>query len=122
VVEDLVFNLATRDRLRTALLRELENTPLILAPPCSVPAFKHRERSWTVGGKTIGLLNAMTQVTPWNLLGLPAAVIPFDVSEQGLPIGVQIIGRPWDEETILEVAVKLEEARGPFAAPPGFSN
>jgi Asp-tRNA(Asn)/Glu-tRNA(Gln) amidotransferase A subunit family amidase len=64
----------------------------------------------------------MTQVTPWNLLGLPAAVVPFDVTEQGLPIGVQIIGRPWDEETILEVAVKLEEARGQFAAPPGFSN
>jgi amidase len=122
VVEDLVFNLATRDRLRTALLRELENTPLILAPPCSVPAFRHRERSWTVGGKTIGLLDVMTQVTPWNLLGLPAAVVPFDVTEQGLPIGVQIIGRPWDEETILEVAVKLEEARGQFAAPPGFSN
>jgi len=122
VVEDLVFNLATRDRLRTALLRELENTPLILSPPCSIPAFMHRQRGWIVGGKTIGLLDAMTQVTPWNLLGLPAAVVPFDVSEQGLPIGVQIIGRPWDEETILEVAVRLEEARGPFPAPPGFSN
>ena len=121
VVEDLVFNLATRDRLRTAFLREMENTPLILAPPCGIPAFKHRERSWTAGTKTIGLLDAMTQVTPWNLLGLPAAVVPFAVSAQGLPIGVQIIGRPWDEETILEVAVRLEEARGPFSAPPGFS-
>jgi len=60
--------------------------------------------------------------TPWNLLGLPAAVVPFGMSENGLPIGVQLIGRPWEEETILEVAVRLEEARGPFPAPPGFSN
>jgi len=122
VVEDLVFNLATRDRLRAALLREMESVPLILAPPCGVPAFKHRERGWQAGAKTIDLLEAMTPVTPWNLLGLPAAVVPFSVSAQGLPIGVQIIGRPWEEETILEVAVRLEEARGRFPAPPGLSN
>ena len=47
----VVFNLATRDRLRTALLREMENMPLILAPPCGVPAFKHRERQWTADTK-----------------------------------------------------------------------
>ena len=122
VVEDLVFNLATRDRLRAALLREMASVPLILAPPCGIPAFKHRERGWLAGAKTIDLLEAMTPATPWNLLGLPAAVVPFTVSAQGLPIGVQIIGRPWEEEMILEVAVRLEEARGPFPAPPGLSN
>jgi len=122
MVEDLVFNLATRDRLRAALLREMENVPLILAPPCGVPAFRHRERHWPTETKTISLFEAMMPMTPWNLLGLPAAVVPFGLSQQGLPIGVQIIGRPWEEETILEAAVRLEEARGPFPAPPGFSN
>ncbi len=122
MVEDVVFNLATRDRLRTGLLREMESMPLILAPACGVQAFKHRERQWPTDTKAIGLFEAMMPVTPWNLLGLPAAVIPFSVSQNGLPIGVQIIGRPWEEETILEVAVRLEEARGPFPAPPGFSD
>jgi len=122
MVEDLVFNLATRDRLRSALLREMESVPLILAPACGVAAFQHRERHWPTDTKAIGLFEAMMPVTPWNLLGLPAAVIPFTVSGQGLPIGVQIIGRPWEEETVLDVAVRLEEARGPFPAPPGFSN
>jgi len=56
-----------------------------------------------------------------NLLGLPAVVIPFGMSKEGLPIGVQLIGRPWEEELILEVAVRLEEARGPFPAPPACS-
>jgi len=122
MVEDLVFNLATRDRLRSALLREMESVPLILAPACGVTAFRHRERQWPTDTKVIGLFEAMMPVTPWNLLGLPAAVVPFSVSTQGLPIGVQIIGRPWEEEMILDVAVQLEEARGPLPAPPGLSN
>ena len=122
IIDDLVINLATRDRLRAGLLREMETVPLILAPPCGVAAFKHRERHWPTEAKSIGLFEAMMPATPWNLLGLPAAVVPFGMSENGLPIGVQLIGRPWEEETILEVAVRLEEARGPFPAPPGFSN
>jgi Asp-tRNA(Asn)/Glu-tRNA(Gln) amidotransferase A subunit family amidase len=56
--------------------------------------------------------------TPFNLLGLPAVVIPFGMSAEGLPIGVQLVGRPYEEELILELAVRLENARGPFAAPP----
>jgi Asp-tRNA(Asn)/Glu-tRNA(Gln) amidotransferase A subunit family amidase len=43
------------------------------------------------------------------------------MSADGLPIGVQLIGRPYEEELILDVAVRLEEARGPLPGPPGFS-
>jgi Asp-tRNA(Asn)/Glu-tRNA(Gln) amidotransferase A subunit family amidase len=53
-----------------------------------------------------------------NLLGLPAMVIPFDLTPDGLPVGIQLIGRPYDEELLLELAVRLEAARGPFPAPP----
>lgn len=119
--EDVLHKLAARDRMRAALLRQMEDVPLILTPACGVPAFHHRERRWPAGGKTIGLFEAMMPATPVNLLGLPAAVIPFDVF-QGLPVGVQLIGRPWEEDLILEIAVRLEEARGPFPAPPGVSN
>jgi Asp-tRNA(Asn)/Glu-tRNA(Gln) amidotransferase A subunit family amidase len=118
---EVLNNLAARDRMRAGLLRQMENMPLILAPVCGVPAFRHRERNWPANGKSIGLFEAMMPVTPWNLLGMPAVVIPFGMSAAGLPIGVQLIGRPYDEETILEAAVRLEEARGPFPGPPGFS-
>src|SRR5579864_3727283 len=119
--EDVLNNLAARDRMRARFLRQMENIPVILAPACGVPAFRHRERRWPAGGKNIGLFEAMMPVTWVNLLGLPAAVIPFGMSKDGLPIGVQLIGRPWEEELILEVAVRLEEARGPFPAPPACS-
>jgi len=120
--EDVLTNLAARDRMRAALLREMGATPLILSPVCGVPAFRHRERSWKTESKSIGLFEAMMPVTPWNLLGMPAVTIPFGMSTDGLPIGVQLIGRPYEEERILEVGVRLEEARGPFPGPGGFSS
>jgi amidase len=113
-------NLATRDRMRAALLRQMENVPVILAPACAIPAFRHRERQWEADGKSIGLFEAMMPATPWNLLGLPAVVVPFGISPEGLPVGVQLIGRPWEEELILELAVRLEAARGPFPGPKHF--
>src|SRR5579862_887339 len=120
--EQVVTSLGARDTMRAALLRQMEHVPLLLMPPCGVPAFRHRERSWKIDGKKIGLFEAMMPVTPFNLLGLPAAVIPYGMSHDGLPIGVQIVGRPWEEELILETAVKLEEARGPWTGPASFSS
>jgi len=120
-VEQLLLNLAARDRMRAALLRQMEEYPVLLMPPCGVTAFPHRSRRWNLGGdEEIGLFQAMMPATPFNLLGLPAVVVPFGMSSDGLPIGVQLVGRPYEEEVILEVAVRLEKARGPFPHPPGL--
>jgi Asp-tRNA(Asn)/Glu-tRNA(Gln) amidotransferase A subunit family amidase len=115
---EIIENLAARDAMRSALLREMREFPVLLAPACGVVAFRHRERRWLIGERWIGLLEAMAPLTPVNLLGLPAMVIPFDLTADGLPVGIQLIGRPYDEELLLELAVRLEEARGPFPAPP----
>jgi len=120
--EATLENLAARDAMRAGLLRQMTDVPLLLTPVCGVPAFRHRERRWQTGEKEIGLFQAMMPVTVWNLLGFPAAVIPFGLTPEGLPVGIQIVGRPYTEELILEVAVRLEEARGPFPAPPGFGD
>jgi Asp-tRNA(Asn)/Glu-tRNA(Gln) amidotransferase A subunit family amidase len=118
--DDLVRNLALRDLMRAHLLRQMQDVPLLLLPACGITAFRHRERRWKAGEKEIGLFQAMMPATPWNLLGFPSIVIPFGLSAEGLPAGVQLVGRPYSEELILEVAVRLEEARGPFPTPPGF--
>jgi Asp-tRNA(Asn)/Glu-tRNA(Gln) amidotransferase A subunit family amidase len=118
-VEQLLLNLAKRDRMRTALLRQMEQFPVLLMPPCGVTAFRHRERCWKVGAAEIGLFQAMMPATPFNLLGLPAVVIPYAISTEGLPIGIQLVGKPYEEEVLLELAVRLENVRGPFPAPPG---
>ena len=116
---EVVSNLVVRDKLRAALLRQMQDVPILLLPACGVLPWRHRAERFPVEGGDIGLFQAMMVETPFNLLGLPGAVIPFGISESGLPIGVQIVGRPWEEELVLEIAVALEQARGAFPSPPG---
>src|SRR5271170_3481286 len=113
----ILENLAVRDKMRACLLRKMEQYPVILMPPCGIAAFRHRQRRFETPVKTIGLFEAMMPATPINLLGLPAVVIPFHQDERGLPVGIQLVGRPYEEELLLELAVRMEEARGPFPGP-----
>jgi Asp-tRNA(Asn)/Glu-tRNA(Gln) amidotransferase A subunit family amidase len=116
--EEIMAMLAARDRLRAGFLRQMEEYPVLLLPPCSVTAFPHGQRRLPVAGREIGLFQAMMPATFVNLFGLPAVVIPFGVSSEGLPIGIQLVGRPYEEELLLEIAIRLEEARGAFPGPP----
>jgi amidase len=52
-----------------------------------------------------------------NLTGLPAASVPISFSNEGLPIGVQIIGRPFEDELVLAIGEVLEKSRGPWQPP-----
>jgi Asp-tRNA(Asn)/Glu-tRNA(Gln) amidotransferase A subunit family amidase len=106
--DHLLEQLAARDRLRAAVLREMETVPLLLLPVCGVTAFPHGSLDWEE------IMEAVRPVTPFNLLGFPAVTIPWTYAEDGMPVGIQIAGRPYEEELVLEVAVRLEEARGPF--------
>ncbi len=47
----------------------------------------------------------------WNLTGQPAAVVPWDFDDDGLPMSVQLVGRPYDEATLLSLAAQIEAAR-----------
>ncbi len=116
--QQVLDNLAARDAMRGALLHQMEEYPVLLLPACGVTAWKHRERRWETGEKPIGLFQAMMPATPVNLLGLPAVTIPYARDEHGMPAGIQIVGRPWEEELILDIAARLEQARGPFPSPP----
>ncbi len=110
--------LIERDQCRTRLLEEMRRFPVLLCPVCAIPAFRHGERSWTMDGQRVNYLNAM-QYTQWfNLTGNPAAVVPVGRSPEGLPIGVQVVGRPWEEETVLAVAARIERALGGWQKPP----
>jgi aspartyl-tRNA(Asn)/glutamyl-tRNA(Gln) amidotransferase subunit A len=55
---------------------------------------------------------------PTSLAGLPALSLPAGLSSGGLPLGLQLIGRPFDEETVLRVGGVLESAAGFKAVPP----
>lgn len=113
------FNtLIGRDALRGKLLEQMEKFPILLSPVCAIPAFRHGEREWQVHGRKVEYLKAMSYSQWFNLLGNPAAVVPVGKSPEGLPIGVQVVGRPWEDEAVLAIAAKIENATGGFRTPP----
>jgi Asp-tRNA(Asn)/Glu-tRNA(Gln) amidotransferase A subunit family amidase len=115
---ELLNTLLERDVIRGAILAKMEEFPILVCPACAVPAFRHGEREWTVQGRRVEYLKAMSYSQWFNLLGNPAAVVPVGKSPEGLPIGVQIVGRPWEEEGVLAVAAKIEDSCGGFRRPP----
>jgi Asp-tRNA(Asn)/Glu-tRNA(Gln) amidotransferase A subunit family amidase len=107
-----------RDTLRADFLAEMRRYPILLCPPAAIPAFRHGERNWPIAGKTVHYLDAWSYTEWFNLLGNPAAVVPVSRSDEGLPIGVQIVGRPWEEEQVLSVAAVLESGCSGWKEPP----
>jgi len=105
-------------RVRSALLQEMREFPVLLCPVCSIPAFHPGERAWTVEGQSVSYLDAMRYTQWFNLLGGPAAVVPVARSAEGLPIGVQIAARPFDDELALAVAAAIESDFGYQPPPP----
>lgn len=108
---------AELDLLRSRTLQELENYPILLCPVASIPAFRHGERHWTIEGREVAYLDAVRHTQWFNVLAAPAAVIPIGQSPEGLPIGVQIVARPYNDEVALSVAGVLDKAFG-YKYPP----
>src|SRR3989441_5744285 len=117
-LERLLHTWLERDQCRTRLLMQMRQFPVLLCPVCSIPAFRHGERAWKVDGQSVGYLDAMRYAQWVNLTGNPAAVVPAGRPPEGLPIGVQIVGRPHEEEVILAIAEKIESALGGRTRPP----
>jgi len=89
---------------------------VLLCPVCSIPAFRHGERRWKVDGQEVKYLDVMRYTQWFNLLAAPAAVMPVERSPEGLPIGVQVVARPFEDELALAVASAIDREFG-FTAP-----
>ena len=107
----LLHTLLERDELRVRLLQRMEMFPIMLAPVCTSPAFRHEEVGWGPG-HTADYLRTMTYCQHYNLLGNPVAVVPVGHSREGLPIAVQVIGRPYKEDEVLAIASQLQKRFG----------
>jgi Asp-tRNA(Asn)/Glu-tRNA(Gln) amidotransferase A subunit family amidase len=107
-----------RDLVRADLLRQMESHRILICPVASIPAFRHGERAWTIDGRDVHYLDAMSYTQWFNVLGNPAAVVPAGWSPEGLPICVQVVGRPFEEELVLSVAAAIEAGTGGYRPPP----
>ena len=116
-LDDYINSWLERDRLRAELLRWMEHTPLLVTPVGATPAYKNKTLKVTVGERTMSTFRAFSYSQTCNAFDLPAVVVPAGRSLEGLPIGVQIIGRPFAEEMVLEAAAIIEGALGGWQMP-----
>ena len=107
-------------RVRALIARDFAeafaDVDLVLTPTCPFAAFPVGER---MDDPVAMYLNDVFTV-PSSLAGLPALSVPAGLSDDGLPLGLQLIGRPFDEAAVLRAGAVLEEAAG-FDARPAFA-
>ncbi|HXJ10841.1 MAG TPA: amidase [Candidatus Limnocylindrales bacterium] len=106
-----------RDLVRASLLRQLCDVPILLSAVSTAPAFKHGDGNYR-SGDPYNYRDTMRFCQWLNLAGFPGLSLPMGQSSEGLPINIQLIARPYEEELLLAVAAQLEKARGPWESPP----
>jgi aspartyl-tRNA(Asn)/glutamyl-tRNA(Gln) amidotransferase subunit A len=104
-------------KVRSLIARDFakayEEVDVLLTPATPGPAFGIGERS---GDPIAMYLNDVFTVTV-NMAGLPGIAVPAGMSEDGLPLGLQLIGRAFDEETLFRAGAAIEAAAGPMPRP-----
>ncbi|MCU1263872.1 MAG: hypothetical protein JWM21_190 [Acidobacteria bacterium] len=111
-LDDYISSWLERDRARAQLIEWMKVKPLLLSPVGATPAFEHDAHKVIVDGISLSTFRAFSYSQAFNVFDLPAVSVPAGRSAEGLPIGVQIVGRPGREETILAAAQVIEEALG----------
>jgi len=125
--------LAQRDELISALESFLANWDAWLCPVSSTPAFKHQSPTFYSGsqpvyndplyvdGQPVDYVVAnMSYTTIFNLTGSPVVIIPAGNTNEGLPIGIQVVGRRWFDMELLSVAGKIAGVADAFKNPLGY--
>jgi amidase len=99
-----------------------EKWDALLCPPSMMTAFPHREQgsSLHVDGREVVYWMVSAHSTVFNYTGHPAVVLPYTLDHDGLPIGIQMVGKRWDESRLLAGAMELSEVTGAFQRPPGY--
>ncbi len=111
-----------RDQSIIAWEKFFDQCDVLLCPPSMLTAFPHCETGspLEVDGREVEYWMVNAHSTVFNYTGHPAVVLPYKLDRDGLPIGVQIVGKRWDESRLLAMAKALSAVTGKFQRPPGY--
>jgi amidase len=116
-LESFINACVERDAVRSNILEQMRDVPILLSPVSSAPAFRHGCGNYRAGDP-YNYRDTMRFCQWLNLTGFPGLSIPMGQSTEKLPISVQLIGRPFEEQQLLQVGQVLESERGAFPALP----
>jgi aspartyl-tRNA(Asn)/glutamyl-tRNA(Gln) amidotransferase subunit A len=109
---DYVRANGVRQSVAEALRRFFARYDLLLTPTLTTPPFPvHMQGPEKVGGRYVRDTAWLSFAYPFNLTGQPAATVPAGFTEDGLPVGLQIVGRHLDDGVVLRAAAAFEAAR-----------
>jgi Asp-tRNA(Asn)/Glu-tRNA(Gln) amidotransferase A subunit family amidase len=99
-----------RSLIRQEMAAALRRVDALLTPTVPIPAPRSNQTTVDISQETVDITGALRRLTrPANLAGFPAISVPCGFTEAGLPIGLQLIGRPFAETTILQLAYAQEQ-------------
>ncbi|MGH7988342.1 MAG: amidase family protein, partial [Candidatus Binataceae bacterium] len=117
---DYVRSQRARPLVLAQALDAMEGRMALLAPTAAIaaPRIDKGGRALAPTGEVVNMLTAVLRFTaPFNVTGQPALALPIGMSADGLPLSMQVIGRPFDEASVFTVAAAYERARGPLPEP-----
>lgn len=107
-IAEYVAALAGCEQLRVDLMQHFSTHDLLLLPTAPVTAPPHDAVCLDVDGQTVPAVHAASVTPAFGMTGSPAISVPFGLSPDGLPIGVQLVARHFEEGTLLRAAAALE--------------
>jgi aspartyl-tRNA(Asn)/glutamyl-tRNA(Gln) amidotransferase subunit A len=115
----------TGQRMRGELARQvaavMERVDAILTPAMPIPAPRIGQSTWEYGEYREAVQESMIRfAAPFAVTGHPAAAVPCGLTSGGLPLSLQVVGRPFAEGLVLRIAAAFEQAAGSIGRPPGF--
>jgi aspartyl-tRNA(Asn)/glutamyl-tRNA(Gln) amidotransferase subunit A len=112
-LDDYVAAEAEVEALRADVARLFTRIDALLCPTTPAPAHAHDAQEFVLAGRTFPARAVMRATIPWDLTGSPALSVPCGLGAGGLPLGVQVVGRRFDDATVLRVGAALERLRRP---------
>ena len=97
------------DRFRASMLAFMNPFDLLISPTNALPAMPH--------GQSQDNLDAFSYTMTYSLTGWPSAVVRAATSPDGLPIGIQVVAKPWREDVVLLAAAHIEHELGGWESP-----
>lgn len=131
--EKYIRVLTERERLTAAFDRFMEEWDVFISPVAAVPAIEHYPpdavrsnipiytRPVRVDERKHNYWSALgAYATPFNVTGSPVVTLPAGYTPDGLPVGIQIVGRRWHDSELIEIAKQIDTVLGAYRAPDGY--